>query len=223
MALAWADMGETRLRSQSSLAAQFREYPGLLRSRRFWGYCLTAALSSGAFFAFLGGAPYVGSEVYGLDPATLGLCFAAPAMGYASGNFLTGRYSMRVGTNRMIVWGTGITTLGMGLSLALTHAGLSGPWVFFGLMTTVGIGNGMSMPNATSGMLSARPHLAGTASGLGGAIMIGGGAGLSALAGALLVPGSGEAPLLWIMFLTSAASMLTIRWVIRRARALGLT
>jgi DHA1 family bicyclomycin/chloramphenicol resistance-like MFS transporter len=144
-------------------------------------------------------------------------------MGYASGNFLTGRYSMRVGTNRMIVWGTGITTLGMGLSLALTHAGLSGPWVFFGLMTTVGIGNGMSMPNATSGMLSARPHLAGTASGLGGAIMIGGGAGLSALAGALLVPGSGEAPLLWIMFLTSAASMLTIRWVIRRARALGLT
>ena len=41
-------------------------------------------------------------------------------------------------------------------------------------MTIVGIGNGMVLPNATSGMLSVRPHLAGTASGLGGAITIGG-------------------------------------------------
>jgi hypothetical protein len=53
-------------------------------------------------------------------------------------------------------------------------------------MTFVGLGNGMVLPNATSGMLSVRPHLAGTASGLGGAIMLGGGAALSALAGALL-------------------------------------
>jgi len=36
-------------------------------------------------------------------------------------------------------------------------------------MTIVGFGNGMTIPNATSGMLSVRPHLAGTASGLGGA------------------------------------------------------
>jgi DHA1 family bicyclomycin/chloramphenicol resistance-like MFS transporter len=41
----------------------------------------------------------------------------------------------------------------------------------------------MVLPNATSGMLSVRPHLAGTASGLGGALMLGGGAALSALAG----------------------------------------
>jgi DHA1 family bicyclomycin/chloramphenicol resistance-like MFS transporter len=50
-------------------------------------------------------------------------------------------------------------------------------------MTFVGLGNGMVLPNATSGMLSVRPHLAGTASGLGGALMMGGGAALSALAG----------------------------------------
>jgi MFS transporter, DHA1 family, multidrug resistance protein len=58
--------------------------------------------------------------------------------------------------------------------------------VFFGSFFFVGIGNGLVLPNATAGMLSVRPHLAGTASGLGGAIMIGGGAALSALAGALL-------------------------------------
>jgi DHA1 family bicyclomycin/chloramphenicol resistance-like MFS transporter len=83
-------------------------------------------------------------------------------------------------------------------------------------MTMVGLGNGMTIPNATAGMLSVRPHLAGTASGLGGAIMIGGGAALSALAGALLKPGTGAWPLLWIMFLTSLFAIVAIRFVIWR-------
>ena len=54
-------------------------------------------------------------------------------------------------------------------ALGLTH-----PLTFFGLVTTVGLGNGMIIPNAIAGTLSVRPHLAGTASGLGGAIMVGG-------------------------------------------------
>ena len=50
----------------------------------------------------------------------------------------------------------------------------------------MGLGNGIGLPSANAGMLSVRPELAGTASGLGGAITIGGGAGLAALAGAAL-------------------------------------
>ncbi|MDP2567171.1 hypothetical protein, partial [Pseudoalteromonas marina] len=88
-----------------------------------------------------------------------------------------------------------------GLSLILFLLGAGSAEVFFGLMTFVGIGNGMSIPNATAGALSVRPHLAGTASGLSGAIMIGGGAGLSALAGAMLTPEGGAYPLLWIMLI----------------------
>jgi DHA1 family bicyclomycin/chloramphenicol resistance-like MFS transporter len=62
-----------------------------------------------------------------------------------------------------------------------------------------------------------RPHLAGTASGLGGAIMIGGGAALSALAGALLT-GQSALPLQWIMFLSALAAVVCMRFVIWRAR-----
>jgi DHA1 family bicyclomycin/chloramphenicol resistance-like MFS transporter len=67
-----------------------------------------------------------------------------------------------------------------------------------------------------------RPELAGTASGLGGAIMIGGGAGLAALAGWLLGPGSSEMPLILLMLISSVGSVVSILLVIRRARALGL-
>ena len=94
--------------------------------------------------------------------------------------------------------------------------------VFFGCMTFVGLGNGMTIPNATAGMLSVRPHLAGTASGLGGAIMIGGGACLSALAGALLAPGTGAWPLLWLQFATGLAGIAAISYVIAREKKLAL-
>jgi MFS transporter, DHA1 family, multidrug resistance protein len=41
-----------------------KAYPELLTSRRFWGYSLTAAFASGSFFAFLGGGPFVASEIW---------------------------------------------------------------------------------------------------------------------------------------------------------------
>ena len=43
------------------------------------------------------------------------------------------------------------------------------PVGFFAFVTFVGLGNGIALPNANAGMLSVRPRLAGTASGLGAA------------------------------------------------------
>ncbi|MEP2030951.1 MAG: multidrug effflux MFS transporter [Paracoccaceae bacterium] len=220
--LTWNDLGETAIKSGKTLVAQFGEYPELLRSPRFWGYSLSSALSSGAFFAYLGGAPFVGSEVFGMSPSVLGFFFGAPAVGYLVGNFLTGRYAARFGVNKLVFWGCSLNFFGVGLSLLIFMAGYGTVLSFFGLMTFVGLGNGLSIPNATAGMLSVRPHLAGTASGLGGAIQIGGGAALSALAGALLTPETGAFPLLYIMLITAGLAVVCIRYVIYREKQLGL-
>jgi len=67
----------------------------------------------------------------------------------------------------------------------------------------------LCLPNATAGMLSVRPHLAGAASGLGGSISIAGGAGLSTLAGLVLAPGSTEMPLLILMWASSLLGLIT--------------
>ena len=220
MGLTWTDLGETATPSGNSLAQQFREYPELLLSPRFWGYALASGFASGAFFAYLGGAPFVGTVVFGLSPTELGFYFGAPAVGYFLGNFISGRYSVRIGVNRMVLWGAMINATGILISLSILYAGYGSALSFFGFMTFVGLGNGMSIPNATAGMLSVRPHLAGTASGLGGAIMIGGGAALSALAGAMLHPDTGAAPLLWIMAVTSLLGIAAIILVILRERQL---
>ncbi len=219
--LVWTDLGETARVQSASLMEQFRQYPDLLASRRFWGYALTASFASGAFFSYLGGAPYVGSEVFGMSASEVGLYFGAPALGYFFGNGVSGRYSTRFGINPMILWGAVATMVGLSLSLVFFLAGLATPLVFFGFMSFVGFGNGMVLPNATSGMLSVRPHLAGTASGLGGAIMLGGGAALSAVAGALLAWGdNGAYPLIYLMLVTSVASVVSILYTIRRQRQL---
>jgi DHA1 family bicyclomycin/chloramphenicol resistance-like MFS transporter len=221
-ALAWADQGETAPEGRAtSFRDQIRDYPELLTSRRFWGYVFAAAFASGAFFAFLGGSPYVASEVYGLDAFWAGVGFGAPAIGYAMGNFLSGRFSVRLGVNRMILYGAIITTTGLTISVLITALGFGSALVFFGFCTFVGLGNGMVMPNATAGMLSVRPNLAGTASGLGSAILIGGGAALSVLAGIVLLWGTTSLPLQLLMLITSILSVGAILYVIRRERQLS--
>ena len=223
LVLVYLDLGETHAPSGLGIFRQFGEYPELLTSPRFWGYALASGLSSGAFFAYLGGAPYVGDKVFGLTPSEVGIYFGAPAVGYFIGNFFSGRFSVRVGVNRMVFWGTVINAGGIMVNLALFQSGLANAVTFFGLMSLMGLGNGMTIPNATAGALSVRPHLAGTASGLAGALMIGLGAALSALAGASLGPGTGAAPLLWIMLATSLPAVLAILYVIRREVRLGLS
>ena len=217
----WFDMGETAKASGLTIGQQFREYPELLRSPRFWGYSSASAFASGAFFAYLGGAPFVGSEVFGLSPAQLGLYFGAPAIGYFAGNFLTGLYAARFGVNRMVFWGSIVNAAGVGLSLLVFLGGFGTAFSFFAFMTLVGVGNGLVIPNATSGMLSVRPHLAGTASGLGGALMLGGGAILGTLAGVLLSVETGAFPLLWLMFATSVLAIVAVILTIKREQRLA--
>ncbi|WP_299962722.1 multidrug effflux MFS transporter [uncultured Roseobacter sp.] len=219
--LAWADQGETAQQSGKTLPEQFREYPELLCSPRFWGYSLSAAFCSGAFFAYLGGGSFVGEVVFGMSPFWVGVYFGAPAVGYFFGNMLTGLIAQRAGVNRLILIGSLINAGGMLLSLSLFLIGQGTALSFFGLMVFVGLGNGLVIPNATAGMLSVRPHLAGSASGLGGAIMIGGGGALSVLAGKLLTPETGALPLLYIMAATSVAAVTAILVVYRRERRLA--
>ena len=219
--LTYVDLGETHPPSGGTFREQLGEYPELLASPRFWGYCLASAFASGTFFAYLGGAPFVGTEIYGMDPATLGIFFGAPALGYLVGNGISGRFSGQLGVDRMILYGACGQLSGLALLLVLSLFGFTSHWLFFGFMTFVGLGNGMVIPNATAGMLSVRPHLAGTASGLGGAIMIGGGAALSALAGALLTLGGGALPLVALMVASGLAGLAVTMLTIRRNRRIA--
>lgn len=217
----WFDLGETNRNRTSSFMAQFKAYPELLTSRRFWGYALTAGFTSGQFFAFLGGGPFVASEILHLAPAEYGLYFGIISLGYIFGNYLSGRLSERIGINAMMLWGSIIATGGMLVSLLLFYAGFFHPLSLFGPVIMTGIGNGISLPNAGAGIVSVRPHLAGSASGLGSSLQIGLGSALSVVAGAMLSVQSGPFPLIWVMLMTSIAGIVSALYVIAVERQLA--
>ena len=212
IALIRRDLGETAPMS-GSFREQVATWPQLLQAPRYWGYVAVATFSAGAFFSYLGGAPFVGTEVFDLSASRLGLYFGAPAIGYFLGNWISGRFSVAVGVNRMILAGTALTVGGLLASLALSLGGIRSPEIFFAFMCFVGLGNGMVLPNAMAGQLSVVPHLAGTAAGLGGATQLAGGALLSAFAGMLLGPGSTEVVLLVLMTSVSALALAMILWI----------
>ena len=218
--IAFFDVGETLSDHNQSFLEQISTYPSLLRSKRFWGYCLSSAFVSGAFFSYLGGAPFVGNEVFGLEPKDLGFWFGAPAIGYILGNFLSGRFSTKIGLDKMIFLGVTTALLGVSVSLTISFLGQGSMLSFFGFMTLVGLGNGMSIPNATAAMMSINPKLAGTAAGLGSAIMIGGGAGLSAIANFILIPGSSEIPLIMLMWVSVFCGLCSVGYVSHRKKLL---
>ena len=219
--ISYFDVGETLPENSQGFLEQIRTYPSLLRSKRFWAYCLSSAFVSGAFFSYLGGAPFVGNEVFGLSPKDLGIWFGAPAVGYILGNFLSGRFSTIIGLDKMIFFGVIIALTGVSISFMISYLGFGSILSFFGLMSLVGLGNGMSIPNATAAMMSVNPKLAGTAAGLGSAIMIGGGAGLSAIANFILKPGGSELPLIILMWLSVFFGLCAVNYVIYRNKKIN--
>ncbi|WP_444464621.1 multidrug effflux MFS transporter [Rhodobacter capsulatus] len=215
-ALVWADMGETVSGGGLGFGAQMRAYPILLRSARFWGYALSAAASAGLFYAYLGGAALVGEQAFGLSPIEVGYFFALPSLGYLIGNWVSGRFSLHLGMDRMVLWGTTLATAAIAVALLARAAEALGPVLFFSAVGITGIGNGLSLPSANAGLMSVRADLAGTASGLGATMTIGTGAVLASLTATLLGPEVEVARLLWVMFGSSALSVVAILWVMRQ-------
>ncbi|MEM1004690.1 MAG: multidrug effflux MFS transporter [Pseudomonadota bacterium] len=218
LALLWVDLGETNTDRSSTFAAQLREYPHLLRARRFWGYALCAAFSIGGFYSFITGAPLVASAWFDLSPAMLGLGIGIITGGFMVGNFITGRFAAHVRLTSMILVGRIIASAGPLGGFALFAGGFGTVWVFFGAAIFVGFGNGLTNANATAGLMSVRPRLAGSAAGLSGAMIVTLGAVLTSLTGVLVSPENGPLLVLGMMFACSFAGLLAIQYVRRLDR-----
>ena len=113
----------------------------------------------------------------------------------------------------MMVLGGLVACVGVGLSLFLMSNFQPRPEFLFLPMMLVGAGNGMTLPNANAGAVSVRPDLAGSASGLGGFLQIGGGAALATLSGILITVENQAMPLYIIMFSTSVVGALIATWM----------
>jgi DHA1 family bicyclomycin/chloramphenicol resistance-like MFS transporter len=165
-----------RDRQPAGWASLVAGYGRLGRSPRFLGYALNVSLTSTAFFSFLAGAPVIMAETLGQGPEAYGWYFIGLSGSYTLGNFLSGRFTMRLGLDRMAWTGTLLSLSASAGLLGLGLAGLLGPLLLFAPMWIVALGNGLSQPNATAAGISTDPARAGSASGLLGCLQMGSGA-----------------------------------------------
>lgn len=212
--LCWVDLGETNAEPSATFRQQFRAYPELLRSRRFWGYALSVACSVGGFYAFLGGAPIVAETALGMSPSGIGLGLGSISLGFFAGSFLSGRFSARFSLTGMTLFGRLVAIFGLVLSQVALVAGQVSFLTVFGGAIFVGLGNGLSLPSANVGAMSVRANLAGSASGLSGALMVGVGALVTMLTGWAVGAGDQPAMLNLMMLGATLLSLLATLYVV---------
>lgn len=208
LGLVFFNLRETHQTMQTSLSVSHlaTNHKALLGEVRFWAFAMTGAMASGVFFAFLGGGPIISQRVLGLAPVEYGLYFMLIAGGYAVGNYLSGRFSARIGPLMMIFYGNMISLVAILLMAGLVLLGIIHPLTLFGPMLLSSLANGLTMPNSIAGALSVRPELAGTASGLSGAIQVALGALATVIVGAFIHMGIW--PLVIIMLLCSVLALI---------------
>lgn len=218
--LCWCDLGETmKRRDPSGSDARMPFFRDLAASPQYWGYALCMAFSTGAFYAFLAGAPLIAKSSFGMSAATLGICIGSITCGYMAGAFLSGRLAPRHALTTMMIAGRLVACGGLLVGLALLFLGVVSIPTYFGSTILVGLGNGISTPSSSAGAISVRPELAGSAAGLAGALTVAGGAVLTSFTGAVLGFGHGRTNLLVIMLVASAAGLLCALWVRRLDQA----
>ncbi|RAI58775.1 multidrug effflux MFS transporter [Roseicella frigidaeris] len=188
----------TRPAPLPGLGGMLGAYIQLLRIPAFRGYCAITACATSMFFSFAAGGPMVVVQGLGHVPTSYALAMMLVSLGWSSGTFTAARLVSRLGTARMLRIGTLVTTAGGLVALALPLLATPTLLSFFLPMVLVALGNGMTQPSAIAAAVSVRPMLAGTASGLIGALQMGAGALATVLAG-VTEGGAGIATGAWML------------------------
>ncbi len=206
LVLCWADLRETNSAPSNTMAEQYRAYPELLASRRFWAYCVCMAFSVGAFYAFLAGAPLAASA-FDLSPAVLGVYMGSITGGFMAGSFLAGRLAGRLPLTTILIAGRIVACAGLSFGLVLYVAGIGHVWALFGPCLFVGVSNGLTQPGANAGAISVRSTHTGSAAGLASAITVAGASIMAVLAGAVLTEENVRSGLLLVMLASAAVAL----------------
>jgi MFS transporter, DHA1 family, multidrug resistance protein len=149
------------------LGAMGHAYARLAREPVFLLYVAILALTTGAFYAFLSGAPLVLGG-YGVGPDGVGWYIMVVPLAYIVGNFLTARMVRRFGESRMMVFGQAATLGGLILMLALSQTRFDSALGFVLPLILLGVGHGFLMPPSLAGSVGVLAGLAGAAAAVAG-------------------------------------------------------
>jgi len=188
-------------RSGRTLRRFSPDFGALLRHRAFLIHSANICLNTATFYSFVVGVAFVAVHRFGLTPTGYGIWFSIVAIGYAAGNLISGRVGSRCSPEWSILVGSALVVLWVLLMLALALAGLGSAATLFVPMAGATLASGFVMPHSLSGVLSADPSKAGSASGLIGFLQFAAAALFSYVTGLMIE--HGPLPMIALMLATS--------------------
>lgn len=139
-------------------------YRRLLTDRQVLGYVAVVSATFAGMFSFISASSFVLIDVLALPPSMFGFGFAVVVSGYIAGGFIAGKWTGRIGLDRMIGIGTagaalfGLTAAILAWSGVQTLSAVLLPLMGFFLC------GAMVIPNGSAGAIAPHARMAGAAS-----------------------------------------------------------
>ena len=163
-------------RVRLDLARLLLRYRSILVERGFQAHTLVAAGMATAVFAYLGGAPVIYIQMYGLSPVQTGMIFGINGGCFVLITQLNGFIVHRFGTLRLLQIGVFLFAAAAFVVAFEAFTSFGGLWGIAIPITVMLAGTGMIAPNTAVGALMRHAHQAGSASALLGTLQYGTGA-----------------------------------------------
>ena len=160
----------------------FVVYKNLIKNSLFRCFTITTAMQTSMFFAMNGFMPYEFSR-QGVSISEFGFWFSLTSIGYIFGNIINGKFSPKIGLEKMCFIGTICSFFTVFLFLLNTYIGVYGPLSLSLICVLFGCSNGFAVANSMTGAINSSNQNKGAASGLMGAVQVG----IGGLAGFLII------------------------------------
>jgi len=198
-------------RARLDVAGMVARYRSIIVERGFLTNTMIAGFCAVAIFSYLGGAPVVYSQMFGLSPVQSGMMFGTNAGAFILFSQINGALVHRIGGARLLQAGTVLFAFAGALTTITSWTGWGGTWGIAVPMTSMVGATGLIMPNTAVGALAKHPMQAGSASALMGTLQYG----MGALSGAIVsTAADGSARPMGLMMLVAAVGVM----VAERAR-----
>ena len=200
-------------RNREPIGRIVRRYGMLLSDRRTMGLCGAGAFFYAGMFAYVAASPAVYVGYYGVTAQNYGWLFAAGVIGIMALNLANARLVMRIGTLRMLRYGTLGAILASALLVATTTAGIGGLclWATVAGLIAFASMTGLIVANSIAGAMNLNPDRAGAVSALAGAIQYGSGIFGSGLVG--IFSDGTPVPMALVIFICSIGAALCAFWL----------
>ncbi len=163
-------------RRPAGVGGTARTYAALLRDRVTWGVVLTAGLTHSMIFSYVGGAPFVLQELYGLTAGQFALAFAVIGTCFVAGTQVTAQLVARVEAEHLLLVGIGGAVLSALALVVDVSSHRAGVLEVTSLLCLITVFIGVALPTTAAIVLNRNGWAAGSAAALVGFASFGVGA-----------------------------------------------